>query len=274
MLVFSVYAVIQIITEMLPISSSGHVMLAQHGLLWFGIPTEPIPEWFDHFLHGPTLLILALYFSRDWVWITKGLVRGCLRRTAGWWRLVRVIGKIMFYVGLADGVTACMYLTYKKWLEVSGIAQHPYVMVVGMAITMVVLASSAFVPRSGKHTLTKGSAALLGFVQGLAFLPGLSRFGSTYVVARWLGISHRKALQFSFVMFIPLIVAAFAFHGIPGAVVHPDVAVRVVLPCLGASIIAYAVFGFVDWLAGTGRLQYLALYMLLPIYLMLSVVMN
>ena len=271
MLSLILYAVIQIIIEMVPVSSSGHVLLIHHFLAWSGWQTLPLEEWFDHFLHGPTLVILMIYFAKDWMGILQHSMCGILRPTASWWRMVRVVSKMVLYISLADGVTAVMYLTLKRWLESTGLALHPYVVMAGMAMTMLLLLSTYLLRKNGDSVLTASKAMLLGLVQGCAFLPGLSRFGSTYVIARWLGIGHRRAFQFSFAMFVPLIIVAFGGHGIPGMVHHWPVAATVFIPCVCAAVLAYYVFGLVERLAISGRWYYLGWYMAIPIsFLLLS----
>lgn len=274
MISLMLYAIVQIIVEMVPVSSSGHVMLLQYFFEWCGHAALPIEEWYDHFLHGPTLIILMIYFSNEWLKILQPLWHGCMQRTASWWRLISLVGKIVLYIGLADCATALMYLTFKKWLDVSGIALNHSAVMVGMCVTMALLLSTIGLKKRPKHALTWKHALLLGFVQGCAFFPGLSRFGSTYVVARWLGLSHRRAFQFSFAMFVPFIVVAFLWNGIPGMMHHSDVVASVLLPCLCATVCAYFIFGLVERMAVRGYWYYLGWYMLLPLSLMCWMVLR
>ncbi len=88
----------------------------------------------------------------------------------------------------------------------------------GLLISAILLLSLPWAPPpsatpSNTHTLIIG--CILGLTQGLALLPGISRFASTYVIARWLSLSPRRAMQTSFLMHLPLMGAAFLFDGIP-----------------------------------------------------------
>ncbi|MFA6526875.1 MAG: undecaprenyl-diphosphate phosphatase [Candidatus Babeliales bacterium] len=274
MISLMLYAIVQIIIEMVPVSSSGHVLVMQHFLAWNGWQALPMPEWYDHFLHGPTLVILMIYFSKDWLGVCTYLVRGAVRKTASWWRMARVVGRVVMYVCLADGVTACMYLTFKKWLDGVGVSLSPWAVIAGMAVTMVLLLSTLLLNNDAPKKISRGKALMLGFVQGCAFFPGVSRFGSTYVIARWLGIGHRRAFQFSFAMFVPFIIVAFAGHGVPGMLHNWDIVAAVLVPCLCATVLAYTTFDGVERLAACGKWYYLGLYMLLPLLLMMGMVLR
>lgn len=266
------YAFTQIIIEMLPVSSSGHVLLLTSVLKRIGVDASAIPVWYDHFLHGPMLVLVALYFRQAWFLPIKTLIRGWWSNNHYWKRLAGVIGKIVLFVGCADTVTACMYLTFKQALDASGISVSPIAVVIGMSLTAGLLFSTFWLPSSVTGKFSWQTSLVLGFVQGCAFFPGLSRFGSTYVAARWLGISHRRALQSSFALFVPFVIIAFIFHGVPGALQHGDVIASVLLPCIVASVLAYAVFVWIDWLAARGKWYWLGWYMFLPIGLLFVII--
>jgi undecaprenyl pyrophosphate phosphatase UppP len=153
-------------------------------------------------------------------------------------------------------------------LYVKEVAQYPYAAIAGMVVTMGLLFSTAFLKQRSHSGLSWQKALALGCIQGCAFL-GPSRLASTYVIARWLGIPHRRAFQFSFAIFVPLIVAAFVFHGIPGMLCHKDVVSSLIAPCLCASVVAYVIFGWVEHLAVRGCWYYLGWYMFLPVSFML-----
>lgn len=270
----------QIIVESLPISSSTHLELMQQ---WLGVR---LPEFFDHFAHGPTMIIILLMFGDAWSVPMRMLWRvvlGWLRRRCAFValpyshrRLLMLFGSITGFVILADGVTAVFYVAFARWIKQPQQVPSDVMLLCGLMVTAGLLFSLRWCKRTSicadngtAVSLTNTKALLIGLVQGLAQMPGISRFASTFVMARWLGISPRRSLQFSFLMFFPLIVAAFFINGLPAVVLHPEGRALLTLPfgcaLLVASIVAYALFKIVCRWALDGRMWWFGFYMLLPI---------
>ena len=65
---------IQIVVESLPVSSSSHVLLLEKICIFFGITSIPITQSFDHFLHLATVLIVTIFFRREWMPLLKNIV--------------------------------------------------------------------------------------------------------------------------------------------------------------------------------------------------------
>jgi undecaprenyl-diphosphatase len=192
-----VWAVLQIVLESLPISSSGNVVLWMHVVQRYldaiSFPIHALD--FDFLLHGPSILVIAAYFWKEW-----------FQYVYNYRKKFRFIILIGVYCAWADLLTAVWYLVFKatgtSWLPLS----------VGFLITAASLLSLKFFRRtdqSGMRLFSMFDATILGMVQGVALLPGLSRFGLTFVAARYLGYSPVRALQYSFLIQIPLIGAAF-----------------------------------------------------------------
>jgi undecaprenyl-diphosphatase len=187
---------IQIIAEALPVSSSGHLFLFEklffNRLLW--------SEFLDHLAHGPTLIVLAVFFWPD----ISPMIRAAFsfRR-----KVIFLIAKLISFVFVADLITAIFYLVIKTYVGTA----PDIVVSFGFFATGISLFSLLFIPdRERFQPLTFKKSLLLGVAQGLALLPGISRFAFTYVVARWLKMSNRRAFQVSFLIQFPLIVAAFS----------------------------------------------------------------
>jgi len=273
---------VQIIIESIPVSSSGHVLLTQHLLERLGIDIDiSLPDYLDHFIHGPTLLIISLYFFNAWWPLLRRLV-GCLK---AWMRhdlrdsqrrLVILISKIIVLIALAELAFTCILLPLWRFKHAPFMQGLP-VLLIGFVITMGLLASLVVrdgccsSPRMGDGCsgLTYSKAIILGIIQAVVYLlPGVSRFASTFVAARWLGISSRRALQFSFVMFFPLMLSAFVGSGYE-MMMHPGARQFVSMPWLLtyglASIVAYALFALAAGMALRETLWKFAFYMAMPI---------
>jgi len=186
----------QIILESFPVSSSGHIILLErffttflHKDLFF-ISSDKI---FSHFLHGPTVCIIPFFFLHRWIFLLKNIKR-C-------WR---IIGKLIFFVLVADSITFLYFVLFNTFFYRSFFSVG-----VGFVISAIALFSLRYKKRKNIEKLDLKKVIILGNIQGLSLLPGLSRFGLTFVSACWLGIDPKKAFEFSFAIQWPLIAAGF-----------------------------------------------------------------
>jgi undecaprenyl-diphosphatase len=258
------YAIImtQIITESLPISSSGHVALVCMILGCFAYDIQPVgssnSSWLseqlkarsvDHFLHGPTFIIVALFFYRRWTILLR-----CWRKT------MPMIGRLILYVGIADAITAVFFIARRY------IPLHQFPLGLGFFITGLALASLAWCSRQGA-TLNVRKACVLGIVQGCAMLPGVSRFATAYAAARWLSLSDRHALEAAWMIQMPLMAISFLHSliifrqiGIPDQMLNPQTA----FVMMGASIGGWYALRFAAYVSDRQKMWWFACYMVLP----------
>jgi len=195
-----VLAVIQGLTEFLPVSSSGHLVLAQH---WFGQFSET-NLLYDVMLHMATVTAILLYFWKDLLTLGKGylglateqgsMFQGCERQT-------------VHYVILASVPTAIIGLGVQS-IGFATLAQ-PSVVAVMLLLTGVILwvARGGAAARTAKE-MRPWDALLIGLIQGVAVLPGISRSGSTIAGGMLLGLDRELAARFSLLISIPAIVGA------------------------------------------------------------------
>lgn len=269
----------QVVLESLPISSSGHLVLLEKLLALFGTtPTvADLPGFFDHFLHGPTILVLLLFFYKDWSlpfrFLLKNFSFDFNSWSASYKKLWSIFLRITFFVFVSAFITTLSYFGF-EFLKPFGIFQNEFVMLVGFMFTTSLLFSLYFIPRDTKDCsgLTLKKVLILSVVQSISFLPGISRFGSTYVVARWLKIPVRRAFQFTFLMQFPLIVAAFFDSSFKLLFEKQNLMglfnLKVVIAFFVATILAYGALYISYTLARRRKLWYLGFYMLLPLSLL------
>lgn len=215
------FFLLQIVIESLPISSSGHLYILER--LFFGAGKNILPENIDCFSYVPTVLCLLFLFRRSWVRPMLLLLRVRVQSDS-YKRLCKIFFKVVSYIFVADFITFLFYFVVSNlengifhflgsqidlsWPVVSfdlGIAT-----LCGFFITMILLLSLLIIDSEGDacyEVLNFRRAIILGIAQGCAFLPGVSRFGTTYVVGRWLRLSPRRSIQISFLMFFPLMLA-------------------------------------------------------------------
>lgn len=188
----AVLGIVQGLTEFLPVSSSGHLVLAHFFLGW----GENLGLWVDIATNTGTLLAVLIYLRRDVASALGGFVRGLgsadARREPGW-RLA-----ILVLVGSIP--TAILALLFKPLFEHFN---APLPVAIGLAVTGFIL---WFAPRQGgKHEVrevTYKDALVGGLVQGLAVVPGISRSGSTISALLWRGVDKELAPRLSFLLYL------------------------------------------------------------------------
>ncbi len=247
----------QLIVELLPLSSSGHILLMQHCMHKFGLPVTPMPSWFDHWLHGPTLVVLAWFFYPTW-WRTTKRIIACDHQL-----MLCTIGML----SITTGLSAIGYIILRHYWNNS---TWP---IIGLTLTMITLLSLKFCKEKACTCAWLKTSIILGILQATALLiPGLSRFGITYVGARWLGYSHRRSLQLSFLIFAPLIAAAFLGNGCRFLMINPDARTLFTLPVIitviTGTILSAGCLVVIDYLGKRNKLWLLGVYLILPIVLL------
>lgn len=194
--------IIQGLTEFLPVSSSGHLALAQ---IFLG--TELPPLSYDLVLHVATTLATIVFFFTDIMkylceWIS-GLFKSGSRETTGW--------RVGWAVIAGTFVTGAMGIAMKSFAEAAG--QNSLMVSTGLIFTgSVLLASHLIKPGTSRICIKHG--ALVGIAQGIAVLPGISRSGSTIIAALSMGVSKEEAFRFSFLLSIPAILGATLLQAI------------------------------------------------------------
>ncbi len=190
--------VIQGLTEFLPVSSSGHLILARAVSGWdpgrFGLA-------FDVACHAGTLLSVAWFFRAEVVSLTVAAPGALLGRQGTWERLGRLIVAGTVPVGIVGIALSDL---------VSGPLRAPEVVVVAMAVGAVGLSAAEWwgSARRDAASLGYGEAVLIGVAQAAALVPGVSRSGATMTVAMLLGLTRESAARFVFLLGLPAITAA------------------------------------------------------------------
>ncbi len=190
---------VQGISEFLPISSDGHLALAE---MLFDVPEAGLT--FNVMLHAGTLLATSLVLSQR---LRIALVDGI--RALGKPELFRTTpgGRDAAVVLVASVPTALVGFGLRDHVEVW--THSPTIVGLGFLGTAAALVSTIWAPRDGqKETITVPAALLVGVAQGLAVLPGLSRSGSTIAVLLFLGLRRDRAFELSMLMSVPAVFGA------------------------------------------------------------------
>ena len=197
-----VLAVVQGLTEFLPVSSSGHLILVPRLLGW---PDQGLA--FDVAVHVGTLLAVLLYFRRD-LW---PLLRGLLRWLSG--DRQDAEGRLAVNLLLGTIPVGIVGLFLSRWIEAN--LRSPFVVAFQLAVFGIVLwLVDRFGRRSrGEFEVTLPQALLIGLGQALALVPGTSRSGITMTMGLLCGLTRDAAARFAFLLAIPGIGLAGAYEG-------------------------------------------------------------
>jgi len=194
--------VVQGLTEFLPVSSSGHLALVQD--LFELEPDSPQMLLFDVLAHLGTLLAVLIVFAGPLSRFFFRLRNEC-RST---WTHKRT-GLRILALGVAATIpTGIIGLSMRGSFEQA--FGKPRWIAAALAVTGLLLAATKWIPRPthGWRRFTWWQAIVVGIVQGMAIMPGISRSGATICAALFLGLRRRWAAEFSFLIAAPAILGA------------------------------------------------------------------
>jgi undecaprenyl-diphosphatase len=229
--------VVQGLTEFLPISSSGHLILVP----WlqdytFLQENESFNKTFDVALHAGTLVAVIGYFRRELTAMALGVLRSLRTRTVtddderlGWAVVVGTIPAVIVG-GLGE-----------DWID-----EHlgePWMIAILLIVFGLVLAVADRLPqRRAIDTLSVREGLYLGVAQALALAPGVSRSGVTISAGRALGLDRDSAARFAFLLLVPAVAGATVLkavgaidEGLPDGVVGP-----MIVGTIASAISSYA----------------------------------
>ena len=251
--IFYIFWYIQIILESVPISSSGHVVLAQYRAhVYYNTQIIRIPATVEHLMHVPTILVLIMFLVRHYSFSCMPPVPDLV--TLG------------IMLTLANAVTVGIYLLFKYVKK----AHECSSLWVGFLCTSCALMSLVFISQaqaSGVYLcFTAIHALIIGLAQGIALLPGVSRLAITFVSARWLGYTAEQAFLFSCALQLQLILAAVvpALYTYSLAKFRQLIRGRILTLVLITGV-SYSILELVFYAACTNTLWYLSWYMLVVV---------
>ncbi|NQT89809.1 MAG: undecaprenyl-diphosphate phosphatase [Candidatus Omnitrophica bacterium] len=231
--------VVQGLTEFLPISSSGHLVLLHR---YFGYQEPRLI--FDIFLHVGTLFAVIVYFWRDII------------------NLITKQKRLLLLIIIASIPTAVIGFLFKDLLK----SLFVNVRVVG--IMLFVTAGFLFIGewaagrKKDKTGLSWFKALVIGIVQGISIIPGISRSGSTISTGMFLGLEKKEAVRFSFLLSIPAILGALAFMLRNGAGMSVDT-LSLLAATASAFVVGLAAIYILIKAVARARLKFFAIYCLL-----------
>ncbi len=258
-----VLGAIQGATEFLPVSSSGHLAFSKM-VLALGNKKAALldqPLILEILLHLATLCAVVLFYRKDVVSVVKGALQGA---SALYRRELLASSKKNDGMNLAVAIiigtlpTAIIGLIIKDYAE---FVSHSSI---GLGTSFLFCSMLLFVSRfftEKNKRLTWKIALIIGVAQGIAVFPGISRSGTTIVVALALGIKIEEAARFSFLLSIPAILGAAVLELDLDALCQGQSYTPIILSAIAAFVIGYlALLGLIGVLK-KGRLWMFAPYM-------------
>jgi undecaprenyl-diphosphatase len=254
-----ILGIVQGLTEFLPISSSGHLVIFQH---LFGLKEPEL--FFDVCVHLGTLMAVILVFWGD--------IRD----------LIRSLGRLLWLIFAENGNFDQIFNNseFKMFLLISfgffptallGVLFHEFgehlfssIMIVGfmLIVTGVLLWGTRRIRQEGGglDRFTIRTALIIGLVQGMAIIPGISRSGSTIAVGLFLGLNREMASRYSFLLAIPAIMGA-AILSLHNLTAHTVVVYKVaLLGTVVSFIVGYVALRMLLRMVKRGRLYIFAPY--------------
>ncbi len=203
-----VLGLVQGLTEFLPISSSGHLILVPYLFGW----NDPFIDSlaFSVVLHGGTLLALLVYFRNDWLrLIPAGLAAARDRSFRD-----DPDRRLAWLLAASTVPAAIVGVLFNDVIEQN--VREPGLVAIMLVVAGIVL---WLADRWGSRTdtidrLTFRAAIGIGVAQALALIPGVSRSGISISAALFAGLNRTNAVRFSFLMATPVTAGAFAFEGL------------------------------------------------------------
>lgn len=208
-----VLGAVQGLTELLPISSSGHLIVVPWLTEWRYLEQHPgFNKTFDVALHLGTLVAVAAYFRHE-VWRLSRAFAASLAR-----RSIRTADeRLAWCVAIATIPAAAVGAAGESFIEDH--LGEPWQIAVFLAVFAIVLYLADRLPeRRTMSDLTYRGALFVGLAQSLALAPGVSRSGISISAGRLLGLDRDAAARFSFLLLVPVVFGASAFKGLKDVV--------------------------------------------------------
>ncbi|OQA40471.1 MAG: Undecaprenyl-diphosphatase [Chloroflexi bacterium ADurb.Bin325] len=256
-----ILGIVQGLTEFIPVSSSGHLVLIPWALDW------PAPGLlFDTMVHWGTLLAVVAYFWRDWLGVIRGFLASLTLRgpwsTAAGGRLAAPESRLAWGLILGTLPAVIIGVLFNEFFE--SLFGTPVAVAAFLFVTALILIVSERLGQRvrGLDTLKIPDALAIGIGQALAIAPGVSRSGATIAVGLARGLTREAAARFSFMLSTPIIAGAGAQQLLKVILNHetaPDLAV-VVGGFLAAALSGYLCIRYLLAYLRRGKLYVFAAY--------------
>lgn len=242
-----ILGLVQGITEFLPISSSGHLLVFSQIL---GV--DDLPLSFTLATHLSTLIAIII--------VLRSQIFNCIKQP---------FSPLNRYIFMATLTTGIVFIAFKGFIgTLADYSFVPYYFI----ITAIVLMASTLVrqkPQMLSVNFTKSIA--VGLAQGIAILPGISRSGMTISMCKFLGIEQKKAAEFSFLISIPIIIISCGFDFLYGGSFDGISIAALAVACVTSFVSGLFALKFMLKILSSSSFDIFAIYLVfLSIFLLLN----
>ena len=252
---------IQGLAEFLPISSSGHLAIAEHFLGQAGVPATP--DFFDVLLHLGTLVAVFVAYWKDIREMIIELIDGVRDLARGTTPTPIPPARRMILLIIVATLPLFAVLPIKDWIE--GLSSNIYFVAGALIVTGFLLFASDRVKKGRKteKSATLVDVLLVGVAQAIATCPGISRSGTTITAGCFAGFDRKFAVRFSFLMSIPAILGANILT-LKDAITENSIIVsEIPVYLVGvavAAVVGYACIRLLKMIADKGKFGWFAYY--------------
>ncbi|MBN2321832.1 MAG: undecaprenyl-diphosphate phosphatase [Acidobacteria bacterium] len=249
-----ILAVVQAATEFLPVSSSGHLLFMK-GL--FGM--EEMPILLDVVLHAGSLAAVLFFFRKNLAGTFKQAGMEIIRREKR-----RPNARVLVYVIISSAVTVVLFRLFGDAIEKA--FHEPKILPLTFGITTAILALTFFFRKTPApvpvHAKSPVFPVLVGLLQGIAILPGVSRSGSTISASLCQGVRKDESVYYSFLLFIPAMIGAIVFEGLePGSGSFlSEHAVLLGILFVVSALASFLFLALLSWITRKGSIHFFAVY--------------
>ncbi len=255
-----ILGLVQGLTEFLPVSSSGHLILAEHfmGMGGPGVALEVL-------LHVGTLAAVLVYFRSDIFSMVNSFVSIVgLKPVPAEEQAENFNRDKQLIIGIIVGTipTGIIGVLGKDWFE--GLFGRVDLVGGALLVTAVLLLAGEGLSKGEENENSPGPdplrAFIVGIVQGIAIIPGISRSGITVATCLMLGIRPAEAARFSFLLSIPAIMGALVLSIDDLAALSANEAAGYAAGMIGAALVGYVAIGIFIAAAKKARLKWFSAY--------------
>lgn len=257
-----ILAIIQGLTEFLPISSSAHLILPAELLGWRSQGLA-----FDVAVHVGSLLAVMIYFRQDIIrlalaWISQGFTK----QQSGDSRLA-------WFVVIGTIPAGLFGFLMKDWIEIN--ARSALIIAITTIVFGLLLwyADAKATQRKNLKQITLKDTLFIGVAQAMAIIPGTSRSGVTMTAGLMLGLDRESAARFSFLLSMPIILAAGLFSVLDLLESQTAVDWKALIYGAGFSFVAayLCIHLFLSWISRIGMLPFVIYRLILGVVLLFFV---
>jgi undecaprenyl-diphosphatase len=253
-----VLGIVQGLSEFLPISSSGHLILVPELMHWTELTAHPdLNKTFDVALHLGTFLAAAVYFRRELVRYSAAGARSIRERA------VRTVDERIAWLLLLSAIPGAVAgALFEKVIE-DELGEPVLIGTMMIVFGLILYAADQLPARRVFQELQRRDAALTGLAQALALSPGVSRSGVTITTGRWLGFERDAAIRISFLMSLPITAGACLYKGAKlaaGSGIAPGMGPPFVWGILTSAVMGYIAIAFLLRLVRTHTFTPIVVY--------------